>query len=301
MPRLVTEIKQSIIDRIGLKIYKMLTKYVGDHPPKNLWGMNRNRNFNLNVLLATLYKDLYAKSYADLEKDFKRFLKLSRDSWEHNIQAMRKVLGEWGETTVERGTKGEWDKVMRNRPLPKHVQGVNLWGDSTDFRLIGKQSSSTGSPDCSHKLGAPAQRYMIFMDGKGRVRLLRGGYSPKVADSQWLAMMKEEIDEQFSGGVLVWDCGAYPARNSFEKLTILACKPAPKKRKRGCDKFVVLTKEEETRNSQIRSIRGSVESTFAFIDRKFDGLKKQNPFREGKTQQDYLVRLAVGVHNHTNK
>jgi hypothetical protein len=46
---------------------------------------------------------------------------------------------------------------------------------------------------------------MVLADGKGVIRKLWGGYSPKIHDGNWLEIHKEWFEENLVGGVVVAD------------------------------------------------------------------------------------------------
>lgn len=54
--------------------------------------------------------------------------------------------------------------------------------DSADFRLKGKSCTSVKDPSWSYKENSPAQRFLIGADVNTRIRVLDGGYSPKLYD-----------------------------------------------------------------------------------------------------------------------
>jgi hypothetical protein len=80
-----------------------------------------------------------------------------------------------------------WYRVNHNQ-FPNALKDVNLWMDSSDFRLIGKKSVSTSDSSWSQKCNSPGQRYQFIMDGKSRIRKIWGGMSPKVDDGNHLRL-----------------------------------------------------------------------------------------------------------------
>ena len=77
---------------------------------------------------------------------------------------------------------------MQKVSLGNKIKDGNLFADSSDFSVSGKSSASRESEDLSFKNNGPAQRYMIIYDGKGQVRKIFGGYSPKIYDSTALKL-----------------------------------------------------------------------------------------------------------------
>lgn len=85
------------------------------------------------------------------------------------------------------------------------VADTTLWMDSSDFPLTGRASTSRKHTSFSYKLNGPGQRYMVILDGSGAVKRLWGGYSPKQHDGSFLKEHKNEITDNFSGGVIIAD------------------------------------------------------------------------------------------------
>jgi hypothetical protein len=60
-----------------------------------LWGRVQPSDFVENMVLGTLYKDLYDISYYQLEQSVQLSYIISQTSWEHNVKKIRKVLRNW--------------------------------------------------------------------------------------------------------------------------------------------------------------------------------------------------------------
>ena len=139
-------------------------------------------------ILVTLYKDLFAVGYTSLFNQVKLWLANSPRSLQHNAKVIQQLLAKWGKTKVNLGTLQEWKEAVQYQNFSKDVGEVHLWLDTTDLRLVGKQSTSCTSHDWSYKCNSPGHRYAFLSDADGQIRKLWGGYSPKVYDGNFLEL-----------------------------------------------------------------------------------------------------------------
>ena len=77
--------------------------------------------------------------------------------------------------------------------------------DSSDFAITGRKRVRKKSSDWSYKLNRPALRYMIIRDGAGNICRVWGGYTPKLYDGDFLEVHKDEIEHDFTYGVILAD------------------------------------------------------------------------------------------------
>ena len=77
--------------------------------------------------------------------------------------------------------------------------------ESTDLKLAGKKKIGRKRSKWSYKANGPGRRYMILREGKGIIRRIWGGYSPKRHDGTFLSDNKEELDNSLVGGVILAD------------------------------------------------------------------------------------------------
>ena len=66
-------------------------------------------------------------------------------------------------------------------------------------------SKKAKDPYHSFKLSCLSRRYQFIFDGKGIVRGLWGGYSPKVHDYKWCEANRQTLERYFDGGVIIAD------------------------------------------------------------------------------------------------
>ena len=134
---------------------------------------------------------------------------------------------------------------------------------------------------------------MLITDGKMKPRMLRGGYSLKIYDSEWMRITKETLEESLDGGILVGDSHFYSARKYFSNITIhapiLTIRHAPQEG----ETHGHLTQEEEKYNSQVRKIRHRIESPFGLAKKKFQALSV--PWMEDTASLESLVFFTIGL------
>ena len=116
-------------------------------------------------------------------------------------------------------------------------------------------------------------------------RYISGGYSPKLYDSHWVIARQDWLEAKFKHATIYGDTHFRSAAKYFKNVTLVAPKQKPPKRD--------LDIHDQLKNSEIRAVRGRVESPFGIMENKFGILKK--PFYEGEEQLDYLVQFAYGV------
>src|SRR6185437_2624379 len=100
-----------------------------------------------------------------------------------------KIFAQWGRAQVRLGKQDEWDEAAAAaiNHAQEFLRNVRMWADSSDFSIARRTEwRSKKGAYWSYKNNRPAQRYMLFSDGRGRVRILWGGYSPKLYDSNAL-------------------------------------------------------------------------------------------------------------------
>ena len=116
---------------------------------------------------------------------------------------------------------------------------------------------------------------MMFSDGLGQVRLLWGGYSPKVYDSDALkAFLKGR--KRFKKIALIGDGHFVVAAKFFKKEFTIIAPTAERKKKDildGTNKaacFSLPTNAEDKMNEAIRHLRACMEGPFGSIKRRFE-------------------------------
>lgn len=186
------------------KVVKSIVKYLKEANP-TLWGMNKPRHFLKKSIYLAIYKDITSKGYMKLASETKTWLGISHKSIAKNTRVIRKFLGLWGKEKIQLGTVSIWNSKVRNSVFKSPLENVNLWIDSSDLPLEGKRKISKKDPSWSFKCNSPGRRYMFLLDGKGGVRKLWGGYSPKIYDGTFLELEKEWFEKELNGAVVVGD------------------------------------------------------------------------------------------------
>lgn len=288
--------KEFVTERIGSKSYERFLAYVKEKDP-NLWGLVRPSNFIECMVLAFLYKDLTAKGYQLVSTILSFGFHINHKSLEHNVKAIRRLGGSWGDKQIVFGRLRDWIEAADNTHQSKEFGIVHLWADSSDFPLCKSKGINTLHEDWSFKENSPAQRWMVFSDAKGRIRRVWGGFSPKLYDSHWLALKKRSLEKKLKGATVIADQHFRSGSSEMRNFTILTQHPSPSKKKgktRGSG-VAKLTKRQQNWNSAHKKIRSRVESPFGIVKGRFEALKKR--WAGSKNQQSYLVLFAFGVHN----
>ena len=296
--------KEITFARLRRKVERKLSKVVVDdvlsfieqrHPI--LWGIQQPYDFIQAITLLTLYHDLEMIGYVRLVSMINLDFEISDKSLRHNACKIRLLLFEWGESKVIEGDQDTWTATSINVSHPKSLKPPILWVDSTDVPLEHKRGMGTKSPDWSFKLNKPGQRFMVLSDGLGFVRKVWGGYSPKVHDSQFMALLVDWCEEHLEHVTLVGDQHFEPLKHRWPTITFYTPYKTPPESK---DSFTLsgismLIKAQEVHNARVRRLRSRVERPFAWIKSTFASLRI--PFAEAKEQQECLVWFAIGCFN----
>lgn len=134
------------------------------------------------------------------------------------------------------GAKQEWEEAASGVRLGKQIKGVCLWMDSTDLCLIGKSSTSRKEHTWSYKCNSPGRRYMMLCDGKGIVRKLWGGDSPKVYDGHFVEERTRWFEKKLKGTTVVADQHFEWAKKNLKHVCFHTPISAPKGRPKKEDK-----------------------------------------------------------------
>ena len=126
-------------------------------------------------------------------------------SLKHNQKVLHAIFAEWGRRYIQFCSIAAWERAKTKINVPEGLEDVNLWLDSTDISFTGKSSVSQKSSDWSYKKNRPAQQYMCMSDALGYVIHFWGGYSPKVYDGQFLAITRNELNEDSCGATVIAD------------------------------------------------------------------------------------------------
>ena len=157
------------------------------------------------MVLLTLYKNLYGNGFHHIADEIDFHYKLTEHSIRHNIPLVRNVLSGWANGEITLGNLHDWKAAARHGNFGELVQDSNLWIDSSDFKIVNSGYFKPKSAEWSFKENAPAQRYMVVSDAKGKIHKVWGGYSPKLHDGTFLSNNKESIELLLKDGVVLGD------------------------------------------------------------------------------------------------
>ena len=107
------------------------------------------------MLLLHLYHETYHVGYQSILREIGIPFHITEKSLEHNSRLLRVVLAEWGEKRTPLESLAEWKKAASIANIPKALEGVCLWLDSTDIGLEKYEGWSSEDPSCSFKLKRP--------------------------------------------------------------------------------------------------------------------------------------------------
>jgi hypothetical protein len=263
------------------------------------WGEVRPRDVEKDWIMIALFKDLYHVGYTKLALEIKDFVKTSSRAICHNVELARKVMNEWAETVIKLGTVAEWKAISRNCHLTGECKDANLWMDSSDFPIKRFKGYTKKHPSHSFKLNKPGRRYMTLMDGKGIVRKVWGGYSPKLYDGDFLESHKYEIEETFKGAVIA-DNHVSKGKKLFKKVKFYTNFAEKKSEEReGYNEDFSTSEEVKVKkkfNADHQKVRARVETPYGYLKKKFDSFVE--PWESSEQQLDYLVKTALAFRTH---
>ena len=262
----------------------------------NLWGMTKGEDYTELHVNLCIYKDLHNIGYLTFWKQIKDWYGNSHKSLCHNTKKIRKILKKWAISVMMIGDLQTWKDLSKLVAKVDPLKKVNLWMDSSDFTLKGKQRSLTKNIYWSYKLNSIGRRYQCIFDAQGRCRGLWGGYSPKIIDSQWVEIYKNELSEKYRGSHIIADGHYYASRNQVEGVKFVT--PIPETVKEvpnDLQRYLGITKKDKEINRKIRNLRARVEAPFGQLKNKFKSLS--TTFKEDADQLDCLIFYAVAIHN----
>lgn len=278
------------------EVYDDLLDYLERQEP-SVWGIFRNDDFLEQNLLLALYHDISGFGYQRILREEGLERSLSNRSFQHNTELIRHLGASWAKQYIDLPLL-EDRQDLASLTHQSHTLGlIDLWVDSSDFMLQKARGVGRKHPDWSYKENHCAQRYLCVTTGDGVVRMLCGGYSPKVHDSTFLDTHREEWESLLLGSRIIGDEHFRPGGERFRLVHWVT----PYRNMTRDDpenpgqRLSVLTQAQQTWNSHISDIRSRIESTFGHSKQMFMTL--QRPWAERKSQQDYLVTLAIGIHN----
>ena len=228
------------------------------------------------MVYLTLFKDVEAIGYNSIIKHIKLSYSLGASSVNHNITLVRECLKSWAKKYIILGNATDWKYAVRNCDLKGEVSDANLWIDSIDFPIIGGKERKPSSQHWSGKLKHAARRFMVLRDGKGRIRHLWGGYSPKVYDGHFIEVNQEFFQEEIQGGKILADNHFSISKKLFKDPKFYTNYPEPansrKRKAADMEDLVLETKKRKKYNADQHYSRARIEQPFATIKSWFRSL-----------------------------
>lgn len=289
------DIKKKVDKVLSARVHTEIINFVKAKSPR-LWASQQPNNFLQRNVTLTLYKDISGIGYKRIHAMVDIGSTWTHKCFTHNVQVLRPLMKQWAESKLYLGFVEDWNMAARNVRTDSKLNRPNLWMDSSDFGLQKWKGCSKKELYWSYKKNRPARRFMFLQDGKSRIRRMWGGYSPKVYDGTWLELHKEWIEENLQGGNVLADTHfGWGTKNIVNPIFLTPVPKPSKKRKRDEEDIAVLTTQQVRWNRAVRSARARVESPFGIFQSLFRAL--ENPWPEDKSQLEYLVFIAAGIHN----
>lgn len=296
-------VKQRVTRSLTREILEQVIEYVELADPK-LVGMQQGDDFVKEMVLLTIYKDLTGVGSGALKVLMGNNVTITQRSLLTNTKRIREQLYEWAVSHIDIGTADEWNDIAASVKRPKDLESVNLWLDSTDFKLARRNGRTKSSMYWSYKLNGPGWRFMILQDGNTRIRWMRGGYSPKIYDGNFLMFFKQDIEEQWKGGFVICDQHFTMGERHFTDPKFLAHYTTEIPKGAGTtnsagEELATLTKKQKTKNKERAQLRARVESPFGWIKESFKSLNQ--PWMDTIEQLEYAIYFACAVHSQRHK
>ena len=299
-----SKIAQSILN-------EMIEYFITKRPPYGLWGIHKPPEFESDMVYLCLYRDLFNVGYNKLSRVLNFPYKIANKSLHNNFKIVRNVLKSWAEDKIIPGSTSDWIEAASNCQFQKEVEDTNLWLDSVDIRLPGKNTLSKKDPMWSYKKNGPGRRFECISDANQVIRLLKGPLCPKLYDADFIKLSQDLFNEVLSGGVIIADNHYDSAKKSLKHCKLYTNFREKKKLAKGKKKkrsFSEMEGNEEETNEMLpkkqrdfnrahRAARARVESPFGLVTAKFQCLK--GVFNEDEDQLLNVVTIACVVHNLT--
>ncbi len=101
----------------------------------HLWGLKKGSLFISNSVLVALYKDLFGVGYCELRSQVGSWLKITEKSLSNNQKKLRDVFANWGKEQINSRGYSDWENAKRKVTFRKSVINLQLFIDSSDFKL----------------------------------------------------------------------------------------------------------------------------------------------------------------------
>lgn len=293
-----SDLKKFVEKKLSSHVYNQVLRFLQGKSP-NLWGGQQKKDFLERNMVFVLYKYLKNVGFQNLLQEANFGSTFSDKSFRHNCHIILGLLEAWADTQLIFGQKRDWIAAARNVNRPAPFEKVVLWLDSFDVPKQNPSGWSKKDDDFSYKLNRYGSRYMCIRDGKGKVRKLWGGYTPKLYDSHFIKLKRKKFNKRMKGVHMIADQHFEYANESLTETKIWTNKKKEKSKKRKRDESEdedqILTKADTTYNATHNRLRNRVENIFGFVSNLFQSLKE--PWAESDAQLDRLVFFAMAVYN----
>lgn len=198
------QIREVVHSKCQLGIMNDLVDFVKDQNTEHqYWGVVGD-DFVRDLCYLLIYKMILGVGVDKLEHTvrFEPDHKLNHSTIRHNLDILFPLAVEWAHTKIVPRTKADWDLAVYHENFPPPVQPVNLWMDSSDFRL---QDTVENHEWISHKLPGIGIRVQFIMDGKGRILFIAGPFQPTQYDGFFLELYHNDIQKAFAEGDIIAD------------------------------------------------------------------------------------------------
>ena len=294
---ITTKVHLHIPEKVVLLCLKDFKENVNREITK-LWGQHKKTTAVRNYYYLALYHDITGTGYNELSISVKNWFKTSGNSIRVNTKRIREFLYYWSEQYIESGNLQDWNNAASTIKTKKELGEVNLWIDSTDFKLEGKGTVSKSSIDWSFKKNSLGCRFMLISDANGVIRYVSDAYPPKTYDGYWLTINRHFMESTFAGSTIIGDCHFAVGSSLYKKLKFVTPIPQHKehtKKKRDTSVTAPLNQKSQRFNEKHRNLRARVENIFAQMENMFNILS--HPWAEEYLQLNYLVITSCAFMN----
>lgn len=303
MPLQYIDAEKKVKDTLGARIFKEMLGYVERADPP-FWGEVRPRFFTKRIFVLAMYHDITALGYNKILDSLEGLgFKLADKSFKYNTKSVRRTLAKWGRSKVKLGKLEDWEAAMRNVKGRQRFPHLHFWMDSTDFKMVNKGGKKKKDPYWSFKCNSKGRRYMILRDGKGIIRKMWGGYSPKVFDGTFLDIQKGWLEERLHGSGVIAD-QHFESGKKLSGVTFYTAFHEPRFTRKNntttpedddAVNITTLTQEQTTFNAALYKLRARVELPFGEAKSIFGVLRAH--WQESDNQLDHMVWVATGISN----
>jgi len=310
MPLHYSDTEKLVKKKLKGRVFESMLNYLKENKPV-LWGAEQPSNFVRRMFVLAMYHSITGKGYQKITNSIENLgFKIWPRSVQVNSRRIRKALSGWGREQMPLGNITEWRKAMKHVAGVKHFPGLCLWMDSTDVKTENRKGKKKKEKNWSFKCNSRGRRYMVIVDGKGRIRKMWGGYSPKVYDGEFLKINQEWFENNLRGAGIIAD-QHFEAGKKLKGVKFFTKKRINDESSENeseidenssdveidsdMQDLAVNTKKEKGYNKALYRLRARVEQPFSEMRAIFAIL--QQHWRESDEALDEMMYMAMGVLN----